>query len=157
MTSPKPERGAMRFQVAAILICVHQHDGRVRCAGIAFTAPAIATEWQLSEPWLHSAACAGPMGMVIGSSALGPLADKHGSNLILTCLVVITAGMLLSGFSQNANQLTAMRLLTASHRWNPAGPEHHRLNTLARWRSFWVSLLQTDIPSVQPQAHHDCG
>jgi benzoate transport len=92
---------------------------------------------------------AGLMGMVIGSLVLGPLADKHGRrNLILICLVVITVGMLLSGFSQNANQLAAMRLLTGIG----IGGILPGLNTIVaeysslRWRSFWVSLLQTGYP-----------
>jgi benzoate transport len=149
--APNLERGAMsRFQVAAILICtfINMMDG-FDVLVIAFTAPAIATEWQLSGTVVGMLLSAGPMGMVIGSLALGPLADKHGRrNLILTCLVVITAGMLLSGFSQNANQLTAMRLLTGIG----IGGILPGLNTIVaeysslRWRSFWVSLLQTGYP-----------
>jgi len=149
--APNLERGSMsRFQVAAILICtfINMMDG-FDVLVIAFTAPAIASEWQLSGTVVGMLLSAGPMGMVIGSLALGPLADKHGRrNLILACLVVITAGMLLSGFSQNANQLTAMRLLTGIG----IGGILPGLNTIVaeysslRWRSFWVSLLQTGYP-----------
>jgi len=149
--APNLERSPMsHFQVAAILICtfINMMDG-FDVLVIAFTAPAIAAEWHLSGTVVGLLLSAGPMGMVIGSLALGPLADRHGRrSMILICLVVITAGMLLSGFSQNANQLTAMRLLTGIG----IGGILPGLNTIVaeysslRWRSFWVSLLQTGYP-----------
>lgn len=116
---------------------------------IAFTAPSIAADWQLSSTavgWLLSS---GLMGMVLGSLLLGPLADKFGRRvLILICLVIITVGMLLSGFCQGVIQLAAMRLLTGLG----IGGILPGLNTIVseyssfRWRSFWVSLLQTGYP-----------
>jgi benzoate transport len=139
-----------RFQVAAIMLCtiINMMDG-FDVLVIAFTAPSISAEWKLSGTVVGMLLSAGPLGMAIGSLALGPLADKHGRrNMILVCLVVITAGMLLSGFSQNANQLTAMRLLTGIG----IGGILPGLNTIVaeysslRWRSFWVSLLQTGYP-----------
>jgi len=138
------------FQVAAILLCtmINMMDG-FDVLVIAFTAPSIAAEWGLSATVLGLLLSSGPLGMAIGSLVLGPLADRHGRrNLILICLVVITAGMLLSGFSQNASQLTAMRVLTGLG----IGGILPGLNTIVaeysslRWRSFWVSLLQTGYP-----------
>ncbi len=139
-----------RFQVTAILLCtmINMMDG-FDVLVIAFTAPSIAAEWGLSATVLGMLLSSGPLGMAIGSLVLGPLADRHGRrNLILICLFVITVGMLLSGFSQDASQLTAMRVLTGLG----IGGILPGLNTIVaeysslRWRSFWVSLLQTGYP-----------
>jgi MFS family permease len=77
--APNLERGSMsRFQVAAILICtfINMMDG-FDVLVIAFTAPAIATEWQLSGTVVGMLLSAGLVGMVIGSLALGPLAQAR--------------------------------------------------------------------------------
>jgi benzoate transport len=148
---PDLERSPMsQFQVAAIMVCtlINMMDG-FDVLVIAFTVSSIAAEWQLSATVVGLLLSAGPVGMAIGSLLLGPLADKHGRrNMILICLVIITAGMLLSGFTRDANQLTAMRLLTGIG----IGGILPGLNTIVaeysslRWRSFWVSLLQGGYP-----------
>lgn len=145
------ERGPMtRFQITAIMICtvINMMDG-FDVLVIAFTAPSIAADWQLSSTAVGVLLSSGLVGMAIGSLVLGPLADKFGRrNLILICLVVITVGMLMSGFSQNISQLVAMRLLTGLG----IGGILPGLNTIVseysslRWRSLWVSLLQTGYP-----------
>jgi benzoate transport len=96
--------------------------------------------------WLLSS---GLLGMALGSLVLGPLADRIGRRkLIFLCLLVIAFGMLLSAFSQNAGQLTALRFFTGLG----IGGILPGLNTIVseysslRWRSFWVSFLQAGYP-----------
>ncbi len=145
------ERGPMtRFQITAIMICmvINMIDG-FDVLVIAFTAPSISAEWALSSTELGVLLSSGLLGMAIGSLALGPLADKFGRRLlILICLVVISVGMLVSALSQGLTQLAVMRFLTGLG----VGGVLPALNTIVseysslRWRSFWVSLLQTGYP-----------
>jgi benzoate transport len=145
------ERDPMtRFQVTAILVCtvINMIDG-FDVLVIAFTAPAISSEWNLSATQVGALLSAGLLGMAVGSLLLGPLADRYGRRvLILICLIVISAGMLLSGFSRGLEQLLVLRVLTGLG----IGGMLPVLNTIVaeysslRWRSFWVSLLQGGYP-----------
>jgi benzoate transport len=139
-----------RFQVVAIMVCmvINMMDG-FDVLVIAFTAPSISAEWGLSSTSVGVLLSSGLLGMVIGSLVLGPMADRYGRRiLILTSLVVITVGMLLSALSQDLNQLAAMRFITGLG----IGGILPGLNTIVaeysslRWRSFWVSFLQTGYP-----------
>ncbi len=145
------EHGPMsRFQVVAIMLCmiINMMDG-FDVLVIAFTAPSIAAEWGLTPAAVGLLLSSGLTGMVIGALLIGPLGDRIGRRkLILICLLVITVGMLLSGFCQNASQLVAMRLLTGLG----IGGILPGLNTIVaeysslRWRSFSVSLMQAGYP-----------
>lgn len=145
------EHGPMsRFQVVAIMLCmiINMMDG-FDVLVIAFTAPSIAAEWGLTPSAVGLLLSSGLTGMVIGALLIGPLGDRIGRRrLILICLVVITVGMLLSGFCQSAPQLVAMRLLTGLG----IGGILPGLNTIVaeysslRWRSFSVSLMQAGYP-----------
>jgi MFS family permease len=72
--------GFSRFQVVAITLCalVNVVDG-FDVLAIAFTAPAISTEWSLSPGRLGVVFSAGYLGMALGAFFLGALADKFGS------------------------------------------------------------------------------
>jgi benzoate transport len=145
------EQGPMtRFQIVAITVCIviNMMDG-FDVLVMAFTAPSISAEWQLSNAALGWLLSSGLLGMALGSLVLGPLADRIGRRkLILLCLLVIGFGMLLSAFSQNAMQLTILRFLTGLG----IGGILPGLNTMVseysslRWRSFWVSFMQTGYP-----------
>ncbi len=139
-----------RFQIVAIMVCIviNMMDG-FDVLVIAFAAPSISAEWQLSNASLGWLLSSGLLGMALGSLLLGPMADKIGRRkLILLCLLVISSGMLLSAFSQDVAQLTALRLFTGLG----IGGILPGLNTIVseysslRWRSFWVSFLQTGYP-----------
>jgi len=139
-----------RFQITAILVCtiINMIDG-FDVLVIAFTVPAISAEWNLSATAVGALLSAGLLGMAVGSLLLGPLADRFGRRvLILICLLVISAGMLLSGFSRGMEQLLVLRVLTGLG----IGGMLPVLNTIVaefsslRWRSFWVSLLQGGYP-----------
>ena len=68
-----------RFQVTAILVCIviNMMDG-FDVLAIAFTAPSISAEWQLSSTVVGLLLSSGLAGMVVGSLVLGPLADRFG-------------------------------------------------------------------------------
>ena len=145
------EQGPMsRFQVTAISICmvINMLDG-FDVLVVAFTAPSIAADWDLSATAVGSLLSAGLIGMTFGSLLLGPLADRFGRRpLVLASLVVISIGMLLSAFTMDLNQLFVTRLITGLG----VGAMLPSLNTIVseysslRWRSFAVSFLQAGYP-----------
>tara|TARA_R110002110_G_scaffold205066_1_gene416712 strand:- start:111795 stop:113135 length:1341 start_codon:yes stop_codon:yes gene_type:complete len=139
-----------RFQVNAIAVCliINMMDG-FDVLVVAFTAPSIAADWGLSSTAIGSLLSAGLVGMTLGSLLIGPLADRFGRRpLVLACLVVISAGMVASAFTQSVNQLLLMRLVTGLG----IGGILPSLNTIVsefsslRWRSFAVSCLQAGYP-----------
>jgi benzoate transport len=145
------EQGPMsRFQVTAITICmiINMLDG-FDVLVVAFTAPSIAADWNLSATAIGSLLSAGLIGMTAGSLLLGPLADRLGRRpMVLTGLVVISLGMVASAFTINLNQLFIARLVTGLG----VGGILPSLNTIVseysslRWRSFAVSFLQAGYP-----------
>jgi benzoate transport len=139
-----------RYQMAAITLCmvINMLDG-FDVLVVAFTAPSIANDWGLSATSIGTLLSAGLVGMTLGSLLLGPLADRFGRRpMVLSCLVVISLGMLLSAFTQNVQQLTVTRLLTGLG----IGGMLPSLNTIVaeysslRWRSFSVSFMQAGYP-----------
>src|SRR5450631_3635763 len=80
---------------------------------MAFTAAPISSEWGLSGADLGLLFSAGLIGMAAGSLFLAPRADRFGRQpVILLCLLLITSGMVVSAFVQNAVQLGALRAIT---------------------------------------------
>ncbi len=109
------EEGAMsRFQWVAVAICVMlvMLDG-FDVLVMAFTASSVAAEWKLNGAQLGLLFSAGLVGMAVGSLFVAPLADRMGRQpVIVLCLIVIAAGMLLSGIAQSHLQLVGLRGLT---------------------------------------------
>jgi benzoate transport len=139
-----------RYQISAITVCmvINMLDG-FDVLVVAFTAPSIAVDWGLSSISIGTLLSAGLVGMTIGSLVLGPLADRFGRRpMVLACLMVISAGMILSAFTQNVDQLTSTRLLTGLGlggilpAMNSIVAEYSSL----KWRSLSVSFLQGGYP-----------
>lgn len=107
--------GVMRpFQIAGVSICmaINMLDG-FDVLAIAFTGPLIAKQWTLTPTQLGLLFSAGLAGMTIGSLLLSPLADLFGRRrLVLLGLLMITAGMALSGFSRAVDELLLLRAFT---------------------------------------------
>lgn len=102
------------FQVAAISMCVLLNivDG-FDILVMAFTAQHVSSEWGLSASELGGLFSAGIIGIAIGSMVIAPQADKLGRRtIILLCLVISGIGMTLSGLSESAIQLGALRAIT---------------------------------------------
>ncbi|MFC1720285.1 MFS transporter [Pseudomonadota bacterium] len=139
-----------RYQVVAIIVCtiINMMDG-FDVLVVAFTAPSLAVDWELSATAIGALLSAGLVGMILGSLALGPLADRYGRRpLVLFCLVLISLGMLASAVTQNVTQLMWTRVITGLG----IGGMLPSLNTIVaefsslRRRSFAISFLQAGYP-----------
>ncbi|MEW2357100.1 MFS transporter [Spirillospora sp. NPDC029432] len=135
------------LQWTAIAVCVLLNvlDG-FDVLVMAFTSDAVSDEWGLSGSELGLLLSAGLAGMALGSIFLAPLADRLGRRaMILTGLVLASAGMGLSAVSQSAVQLGALRVLTGIG----IGGILASSNVIAaeyanrRWRGLAVSLNST--------------
>src|SRR4249920_3584 len=88
------------FQWNVVVICILLTviDG-YEILVVAFTLPAITKEWGLS---IGLAVSIGTLGMGVGAAVLSPLADRLGRRRhIITSLVFIVGGMILSGLAPN--------------------------------------------------------
>ena len=73
----------------------------------------IAAEWKLAGAQLGILLSAGLLGMSIGSLLLAPFGDRFGRRpIILTCLSLMSIGMLLSAGAPNIGTLAALRVVT---------------------------------------------
>jgi len=96
-----------RFQIIAVSLCalINIFDGFDALA-IAYTAPAISTEWSLSSGALGIVFSAGYFGMAIGAMTLGTLSDHIGRRkMILLSLITLTITM---GLTATAESITAL-------------------------------------------------
>jgi benzoate transport len=103
-----------RFQFLAIGLCVllNAVDG-FDVLSISFAAPGIAQDWGIDRAALGVVLSMELIGMAIGSVLIGGLADRFGRRpIILSCILIMAAGMLAAGFSTNVYNLSAFRLIT---------------------------------------------
>lgn len=102
------------FQFAVVLLCcvINMADG-ADVIVMAYAAPLIARQWQVSPQILGMVFAAAPVGMAIGAFGLAPLADRVGRRvIILSAFGGITLCMLLTGIADSVPMLAAARLLT---------------------------------------------
>ena len=102
------------FQIQTVFICtlINMLDG-FDVLVMSFAAASVSSEWTLSPYQLGILLSAGLFGMAIGSISLGALADRLGrKKLVNICLVIVTAGMFASAYSENQEQLLAFRFVT---------------------------------------------
>ncbi len=139
-----------RFQVVAVLICItlNMLDG-FDVLVMAFAASDVQKEWSLSGSQLGVLLSSGLFGMAAGSMFLAPFADRFGRRaLILTCLLLITAGMLMSAAATGPTMLSGLRALTGIG----IGGMLASLNVITgeyssnRWRSAAISMQATGYP-----------
>jgi benzoate transport len=103
-----------RYQLLVVVVCVaiNMIDG-FDVLAISFAAPDIAKQWQLPPAMLGLLLSVGPLGMALGSLFLSPFADLIGRRKTsLVCMIVITLGMMFSGFAQNFAELGILRVVT---------------------------------------------
>ena len=138
------------FQITAIVICltINMLDG-FDVLAIAFTAPAISSDWSLTSGALGIALSSGLVGMTLGSLFLAPLSDRWGRRpVILGCLVIMSIGMIATGFSKGVGDLSMYRVITGLG----IGGMLASLNTIVaeyssgQRRDLSVSLLQAGYP-----------
>ncbi|MEP1473006.1 MAG: MFS transporter [Halieaceae bacterium] len=104
--------GAGQWYVVAICIGILALDG-YDVLSIAFAAPGITAEWEISKATLGVVLSLELMGMALGSIIMGALADSRGRRpTLLLGLVILTVGMLFAGISPNVYMLGAARVFT---------------------------------------------
>lgn len=80
---------------------------------IAFSGSAIVADWGISDATLGAIFSAGLAGMMLGSLFISPLADRYGRRIVaLSCMMVMTIGMLGASLAESPVQLILARLLT---------------------------------------------
>ena len=109
------DRSAMSgLQVAAVGICIFLNalDG-FDILSISFASPGIASEWAINPAALGVVLGMELFGMAVGSIALGGMADRFGRRpTILSCLLLMTAGMYAASLVGTVNQLLVARFVT---------------------------------------------
>jgi benzoate transport len=101
-------------QITAIVVCVglNMLDG-FDVLVMSFTAAGISADWRLSGAQLGMLFSAGLVGMAAGSLFLAPRADRFGRRtIVMTSVLIVSVGMLLSGMARSYLQLAALRALT---------------------------------------------
>lgn len=138
------------FQCLAIAICMMliMLDG-FDVLVMAFTASAVAAEWQLNGAQLGVLFSAGLIGMAIGSLFVAPLADRLGRQpVVLLCLVVVSVGMLLSAMARTHVELAALRAITGVGIGGMLASVGVITSEFAsqKWRSSAIALQATGYP-----------
>ena len=101
-----------QMTVVAICAAINFVDG-VDVLAMSLTAPAIAREWGLGPERLGALLSASLLGMTLGALVVSPLADLFGRRtMILGCLVLMSAGMLLSVGAESVAVLGVSRIVT---------------------------------------------
>jgi benzoate transport len=101
-------------QLAAIAVCVglNMLDG-FDVLVMSFTASGVSAEWKLTGSQLGLLFSAGLLGMAAGSMFLAPRADRFGRrNIVMASVLIVSFGMLFSGFSRSYVQLGILRAAT---------------------------------------------
>lgn len=102
-----------RRAVATVALCfaINMADG-VDVAILSYIAPRVQADWGIASNvmgWLFSAGLAG---MALGGMFIAPLADRIGRRkVILTALILMSAGMLASGWVATVPQFLGLRVL----------------------------------------------
>ena len=108
------ERKVGRFQLLVVGLCALTVflDG-YDTQSIAFVAPSIAREWQLSREALGPIFVASLVGLLIGALLFGPVADKIGRRwVVLTCTAIFGVFTIITATSTNETQLLIFRFIT---------------------------------------------
>lgn len=101
-----------QWRAIAVAIFLNALDG-YDAASISFAAPGMTAEWKLGPDALGWVLSMELIGMGVGSLMFGNLADRFGRRpTILTCLVIMTAGMGGAIAANDVVQLSVVRLLT---------------------------------------------
>jgi len=108
------ERPMTACQIVAVIVCMglNMLDG-FDVLVMSFTASGVSAEWSLSGSRLGLLLSAGLVGMALGSLFLAPYADRVGRRvIIMSCVAIVSLGMLLSGFSNGFTELALLRVVT---------------------------------------------
>ncbi|MBL4801069.1 MAG: MFS transporter [Emcibacter sp.] len=139
-----------RLQVLAVGICIFLNalDG-FDVLAITFAAPSIAADWGMGPGAIGIVISTGLIGMAFGSIFLAPLADRYGRRkIILSCIVVMGCGMLLSATATDMITLSLYRFGTGLG----IGAMLASINAMAaefsneKRRDFCISIMTSGYP-----------
>lgn len=100
------------FRVLFVCACIAVLDGYDTQA-IAFVAPVLTTEWGVGKEAFGIAFAAALIGLTVGTTILGPLADRLGRKPVLIISVAIFGAFsLATALSSTLEELAAWRFLT---------------------------------------------
>ena len=138
------------LQYLIIFICFFLNiiDG-MDVLAISYTAPVIASSWDISFEALGVVFSSGVLGMAIGALLLAPYADKIGrKKIILISTIIISIGILLTGFSANIYHLIFLRFLSGIGIGTMLASTVSLVSeyTPNRSRDFWVSFILAGYP-----------
>lgn len=101
-----------QYLVVAICILVNMIDGYDILA-ISLAGAALKAAWGLSDAALGTLLAMHLVGMAAGALSVSPVADQWGRRpAVLTCLLIMSAGMALAALTDNYGQMLAARLFT---------------------------------------------
>jgi len=98
--------------IAVVTLCfaVNMVDG-MDVTILSYVAPALQQSWSIDANTMGTVFGAGLLGMALGGVCVAPLADRFGRRaLILTALVLMSSGMIASGFVESVRALIAARI-----------------------------------------------
>ena len=111
---------------------------------ISYTAPVIASSWDISFETLGVVFSSGVFGMAVGALLLAPYADNIGrKKIILISTIIISTGILLTGFSENIYHLIFLRFLSGVGIGTMLASTVSLVSeyTPNRSKDFWVSFI----------------
>ncbi len=138
----------LQFLIIFICFFLNVIDG-MDVLVISYTAPVIATSWNISFETLGVVFSSGVFGMAVGALFLAPYADNIGrKKIILISTVIISMGILLTGFSENIYHLIFLRFLSGVGIGTMLASTVSLVSeyTPNRSRDFWVSFILAGYP-----------
>lgn len=139
-----------RQQIVVISLCLLMNmlDG-MDVLVISYAAPVLSKQWGIAPEALGVVFSAALFGMSAGALFLSPVADRIGRRrMILLCVVIMTAGILLTAMSQTIWQLGVLRFLSGLG----IGGMLASTATLAaeyapeRRKNFFISIVMSGYP-----------
>ncbi len=101
----------LSLQVVGLCFMINAVDG-MNVFLMSYLAPSISRDWALSPTTLGEIFSAALVGMAIGGLIIAPLGDRYGRRpLILAALLMMSAGMVLSGLAGGVIALLLARVL----------------------------------------------
>jgi MFS family permease len=97
--------------IVALCFAINMVDG-MDVTILSYIAPALGADWAVPADALGIVFSAGLLGMALGGIFVAPFADRFGRRpLILTALVLMSGGMIASGFVGSVVELVATRVV----------------------------------------------
>ena len=116
---------------------------------IAFSAKAIASEWEIAPEALGIVLSAAVAGMTLGALFIAPMADRFGrKTLILCCAMIMGISIFLTAYSPSITQLVIFRFISGLG----IGGMLASVSALAseyspkKSKDFWVGLVMGGYP-----------